>query len=69
VVSHDLAVVAQLCDEVLVMKGGLVVEQGPVDQILRRPQHAYTQLLVSEHNSFGLDRFLMAPSTELDHVT
>ena len=58
VVSHDLAVVARLCDEVLVMKSGEVVEQGSTADILFDPQHPYTQLLIDEHHQFGLARFL-----------
>ncbi len=58
VVSHDLAVVAQLVDEVLVMRDGVVVEQGPVGQVLHDPQHDYTRLLVREHEQYGLERFL-----------
>src|SRR5690349_4047667 len=61
VVSHDLAVVAQLCDEVLVLRAGEVVEQGPTARVLHDPQHEYTRLLVAEHEQYGLDRFLDAP--------
>jgi peptide/nickel transport system ATP-binding protein len=45
-ISHDLAVVSRLADEVAVMRLGEIVEQGPVDQILRAPQHPYTQALL-----------------------
>ncbi|MEU8643982.1 ABC transporter ATP-binding protein [Streptomyces sp. NPDC060011] len=58
VVSHDLAVVAQLCDEVLVMHQGEVVEQGPTHDVLHHPRHAYTRLLIAEHEQYGLDTFL-----------
>ncbi|MGY0021755.1 ABC transporter ATP-binding protein [Streptomyces sp. cg35] len=57
VVSHDLAVVAQLCDEVLVMRQGEVVEHGPTRSVLHDPHHDYTRLLIAEHESYGLDRF------------
>ena len=57
-ISHDLAVIAQLSDEVLVMRSGRVIEHGPASQVLHQPQHEYTQLLITEHTRFGLDRFL-----------
>lgn len=47
VVTHDLAVARLLAHRMLVMKDGLVVEQGLTDRVLDDPQHAYTQLLVS----------------------
>jgi peptide/nickel transport system ATP-binding protein len=47
VVSHDLAVVDQLADRIVVMHRGHIVEQGSSDQILRSPQEAYTQRLLA----------------------
>ncbi|WP_202512273.1 ATP-binding cassette domain-containing protein [Streptomyces sp. SID3343] len=44
-VSHDLAVVQQLTDDILVLYRGVAVEQGPTDDILNDPKHAYTRLL------------------------
>jgi peptide/nickel transport system ATP-binding protein len=41
-ITHDLGVVAELCDEVIVMYAGRVVERGLVDDIFERPQHPYT---------------------------
>ncbi|WP_435175617.1 ABC transporter ATP-binding protein [Actinacidiphila sp. bgisy145] len=64
VVSHDLAVVAQMCDEVLVMRQGEVVEHGPTRQVLHHPRHPYTRLLVAEHEQYGLDRFRSAAAGE-----
>ncbi len=46
-ISHDLAVVDQLCDRVAVLRTGRVVEEGQVGDVLRRPQDPYTQRLVA----------------------
>lgn len=45
-VSHDLAVVAELCDRVIVMRGGTVVEAGPTGRIVREPEQPYTRELL-----------------------
>jgi oligopeptide/dipeptide ABC transporter ATP-binding protein len=45
-VTHDLGVVAELCDDVLVMYGGRMAEYGSVDTIFNEPQHPYTQRLL-----------------------
>jgi putative phosphonate transport system ATP-binding protein len=47
VVTHDLAVARLLAHRLMVMKNGLVVEEGLTDQVLDDPQHPYSQLLVS----------------------
>ena len=46
-ITHDLRVAAQVCDHVAVMHEGRVVEYGPANEVLVRPQHAYTQALVA----------------------
>lgn len=46
-ITHDFGVVAEIADRVVVMQEGRVVEQGMADEILNRPQHPYTRLLIS----------------------
>jgi len=45
-VTHDLAVVAQVADHIVVLYSGEVMEQGPADQIINHPTHAYTRRLM-----------------------
>jgi oligopeptide/dipeptide ABC transporter ATP-binding protein len=45
-ITHDLGVIASLCDRVYVMYAGVIVEAGPVDTILEAPVHPYTQALL-----------------------
>ena len=45
-ITHDLGVIAQLADDVVVMYLGKVMESGPVDQIFHNPQHPYTRALL-----------------------
>jgi len=46
-ISHDLAVVDLVCDEVLVLQHGVVVEQGATRAVFARPQHDYTRMLLA----------------------
>lgn len=51
-VSHDLAVLSELCDRLVVMYAGRVMEAGPVDELFRTPYHPYTQALAQSMPSF-----------------
>jgi peptide/nickel transport system ATP-binding protein len=46
-ISHDLAVVRYMSDEVIVMKDGEIVEAGAADELFTRPRHPYTQTLIA----------------------
>ncbi|MER8436857.1 ABC transporter ATP-binding protein [Mesorhizobium sp. M1312] len=48
-ITHDLAVVAQVADEIAVLRHGKLVERGTTQQIIKQPQEAYTRALVSVH--------------------
>lgn len=46
-ISHDLAVVRFMCDDIMVMKDGVMVEQGAAEQVFEQPAHPYTQALLA----------------------
>jgi oligopeptide/dipeptide ABC transporter ATP-binding protein len=46
-ITHDFGIVAKMCDRVMVMYAGRVVESGPVREIFNKPSHPYTQALLS----------------------
>ena len=45
-ITHDLGLAAQYCDRIMVMKDGVIVEQGDPVQIFSNPQHPYSRKLV-----------------------
>jgi oligopeptide/dipeptide ABC transporter ATP-binding protein len=55
-ITHDLSVIAETCDRVMVMYAGMVAEEGPVGQVFRRPRHPYTQKLLSAFPNIASDR-------------
>lgn len=46
-ISHDFSVVSRVCERILVMYAGKIVETGRVEDVLERPQHPYTQMLLA----------------------
>ena len=63
-ISHDLAVVAQLADRVIVMRNGQLVEQGPTVQVLTEPREEYTQALIAAIPSVSKRPARSAPDEE-----
>src|SRR6185436_12400733 len=53
-ITHDLGVVAETCDNVAVMYGGRVVERGTVDDVFSSPQHPYTEALLESIPMLGM---------------
>jgi len=74
-ITHDMGVVADMADEILVMKEGLTVEHGSADQIFNRPEHPYTKELLGAVPKLGssVKRELTitekAPVLKLENVT
>lgn len=62
-VTHDLAVVAEIADRVVVMYAGEVVESGPVAELFARPRHPYTAALIASVPEGGAERLMSIPGT------
>ena len=63
-VTHDLPVVAQVCDRAAVMYAGEIVESAPIDELFHRPRHPYTRLLfAATPDLYGDDEVLSIPGT------
>ena len=64
-ITHDLPIVAAICDHVAVMYAGRVVEAGPVNQVFRNPRHRYTQGLLASQptmDNIAKDRSARLPA-------
>ena len=77
-ITHDMGVVADMADEILVMKDGHTVEHGSADQIFNRPVHPYTQQLLAAVPKLGTtarralpynEKTLPQPVLKLENVT
>ncbi len=55
-ITHDLSVIAETCDRVLMMYAGRVAEDGPVHEVFRHPRHPYTQKLLAAFPNIRADR-------------
>jgi len=60
-ITHDLGVIAQMCDEVIVMYAGKIVERGTIDAIFYDPKHEYTKGLMRSIPSFNRNRERLVP--------
>ena len=65
-IAHDLAVVSEVCDRVLTMYGGRLVEAGPVADIVDDPRHPYTRALLATSKALSVDG--LAPGSDLPSI-
>jgi peptide/nickel transport system ATP-binding protein len=64
-ISHDMAVVARLCDRIAVLHRGRIVECGPTDAVIGNPQHPYTRNLLESVPRFGRRRTGLKPASPI----
>ena len=68
-ITHDLAVVAQVADDIMVLRHGKTVEYGSTDQIINAPVQAYTQALVSVRSIDHTEKSPAAPVLRAENIT
>ncbi|MBL4926589.1 ABC transporter ATP-binding protein [Fuscibacter oryzae] len=68
-ITHDLAVVAQVADDILVLRHGKKVEYGSTDHIINRPEQTYTQALVSVRSIDHVEKTAAKPVLTVSNVT
>jgi peptide/nickel transport system ATP-binding protein len=68
-ITHDLAVVAQVADEIMVLQGGRMVEVGPTEQIIHAPQQDYTRALVSVRGLEHAEKSAAPPVLEVQGIS
>jgi peptide/nickel transport system ATP-binding protein len=70
-ITHDLGLVAAICDSVMVMYSGLIVESGPVRDVFEQPQHPYTAALLASRPEVNttLNRLPAIPGSPPDPVS
>jgi peptide/nickel transport system ATP-binding protein len=66
-ITHDMGVVADMADRIIVMKDGRIVETGTAEQIFHRPQHEYTQQLLAAVPHFGRHAAALEGDGHVDH--
>ncbi len=63
-ISHDIAVVAQVCEDICVMYGGQIVEKGKRQEVFKSPAHPYTKILLSSYLTLDADKGITMPDIQ-----
>jgi len=63
-ISHDIAVVADVCEDICVMYGGQIVEKGKREEVFKTPRHPYTKILLESYLSLDSDKNIKVPEIQ-----
>lgn len=63
-ISHDIAVVADVCEDICVMYGGQIVEKGKREEVFKYPMHPYTKTLLASYLSLDSDKNIKVPKIQ-----